>query len=71
MPFVSSEDPGTQAPGDDYPAVARGDDDRAVDLGDDFVVLPEQTADDTDRGWGEHGGGSDEWLLAERPPHWG
>ncbi|RKN43621.1 hypothetical protein D7223_21205 [Micromonospora endolithica] len=48
------------------------DDDRQVDLtDDDFVVLPEQTSDDTDRGWGEPGGGNDDWLLAERPPHWG
>ncbi|MEU6077047.1 hypothetical protein [Micromonospora sp. NPDC047074] len=46
------------------------DDDRAVDLSDEFVVLPEQTADDTDRGWGERSGGNDDWLLAERPPHW-
>ncbi|KAB1114975.1 hypothetical protein F6X54_12785 [Micromonospora aurantiaca] len=47
------------------------DDDRVVDLSDDFVVLPEQTSDDTDRGWGERPGGNDDWLLAERPPHWG
>ncbi|MER5455531.1 hypothetical protein ABT008_12180 [Micromonospora sp. NPDC002389] len=49
----------------------RRDDDRAVDLSeDDFVVLPEQSTDDTDRGWGERVGGNDDWLLAERPPHW-
>lgn len=34
---------------------------------------PEQTRDDTDRGWGER---SDEdeherWLREQRPPHWG
>ncbi|MFI9526391.1 MULTISPECIES: hypothetical protein [Micromonospora] len=52
-----------------HPGV-RGDDDRTVDFGEDFVVLPEQTADDTDRGWGEHSGGNDDRLLAERPPHW-
>ncbi|MFJ6199763.1 hypothetical protein [Micromonospora sp. NPDC092111] len=52
-------------------AVDLGDADRAVDLRDDFVVLPEQTVDDTDFGWGEHRGGNDDWLLAERPPHWG
>ncbi len=34
------------------------------------MVLPEQTADDTDRGWGEPAGGNDDRLLAERPPHW-
>ncbi|SBV28162.1 hypothetical protein GA0070620_3696 [Micromonospora krabiensis] len=56
--LVSTDDPGT-----------RGDEDRTVDLSDD--VLPSQTADDTDRGWGEwSGGGNDDWLLAERPPHW-
>nr|WP_205809263.1 hypothetical protein [Micromonospora sp. HNM0581] len=49
---------------------ARGDDDRSVELTDDFVVLPEQTADDTDHGWGERAGGNDDWLIAERPPHW-
>ncbi|MFC3504220.1 hypothetical protein ACIBTV_17960 [Micromonospora sp. NPDC049366] len=55
---MSTDDPGT-----------RGDEDRTVDLSDD--VLPSQTADDTDRGWGEwSGGGNDDWLLAERPPHW-
>ncbi|MEH0820806.1 MULTISPECIES: hypothetical protein [unclassified Micromonospora] len=46
------------------------DDDRAVDLSEEFVVLPEQTVDDTDHGWGERTGGNDDWLLAERPPHW-
>ncbi|MGC4804548.1 hypothetical protein [Micromonospora sp. DT233] len=60
MPLVSI-DPGARA----------HDDDRTVDLSDDFVVLPEQTADDTDRGWGERAAGNDDWLLAERPPHWG
>ena len=40
LPLVST-DPGTQG--------TRGDDDRTVDLSDDFVVLPEQTSDDTDR----------------------
>ncbi|MBW4704736.1 hypothetical protein J7462_23845 [Micromonospora sp. RL09-050-HVF-A] len=62
MPLVSTED----LAGGGVP----GDDDRAVDLSDDFVVLPEQTADDTDFGWGERRDGNDDWLLAERPPHW-
>lgn len=61
LPLVN-EDSGRQG--------ARGDDDRVVDLSDDFVVLPEQTADDTDWGWGDRVGGNDDWLLAERPPHW-
>ncbi|MDM4722372.1 hypothetical protein QTQ03_23310 [Micromonospora sp. WMMA1363] len=60
---MGTEEPGTSG--------VRGDDDRRVDLSDDdFVVLPEQTTDDTDRGWGERSTGHDEWLLAERPPHW-
>ncbi|MGI5213273.1 hypothetical protein [Plantactinospora sp. CA-290183] len=33
-------------------------------------VLPDQSVDDTDRGWGEHSRSNDERLLAERPPHW-
>lgn len=63
LPFVSTEEPGT----------ARvSDDDRPVDRSDDGLsVLPEQTVDDTDRGWGEHSGGNDAWLLEQRPPHWG
>lgn len=53
------------------PSLAAADDDRTVDLvDDDFVVLPEQTFDDTDRGWGERPTSNDDWLLAERPPHW-
>lgn len=59
--LVSTEDRLPHAPGDD---------DRVVDLSDEFVVLPEQTTDDTDRGWGEVTGGNDDRLLAERPPHW-
>ncbi|NIL42075.1 hypothetical protein HCB17_13460 [Salinispora arenicola] len=60
---MSTEEPGT----------ARvSDDDRPVDRSDDGLsVLPEQTVDDTDRGWGEHFGGNDAWLLEQRPPHWG
>jgi hypothetical protein len=47
------------------------DDDRVVDLADDDApLLPEQTRDDTDRGWGEPSGSNDERLLADRPPHW-
>jgi hypothetical protein len=34
-------------------------------------VLPDQTRDDTDRGWGQDAAADDdEWLLRERPPHW-
>lgn len=47
------------------------DDDRVVHLTDDDApVLPDQTADDTDRGWGEWSGADDDRLLNERPPHW-
>ncbi|QSB05544.1 hypothetical protein [Natronoglycomyces albus] len=55
---------------------AASDADRPVDLsGDD--LLPEQTLEDTDAGWGEapqprKGGLSqrDLELMEERPPHW-
>jgi len=48
-------------------------------------VLPEQTRDDTDEGWGDDRGGADvgpaggpdgtwsrgdDWYERERPPHW-
>jgi hypothetical protein len=50
---------------------ASADDQREVALTEDLVILPDQTADDTDAGWGEHSSANDEYLLAERPPHWG
>ncbi|MGO1166660.1 MAG: hypothetical protein ACTMHL_08585 [Janibacter sp.] len=33
---------------------------------------PDQTRDDTDRGWGERPGEDehDRWLREQRPPHW-
>ena len=47
------------------------DDERPVDLvDDDAPALPEQTADDTDRGWGERVDSNDDRLLEDRPPHW-
>jgi hypothetical protein len=47
------------------------DDLREVPLGDDDEpVLPDQTRDDTDLGWGERSGSNDDRLLDERPPHW-
>jgi hypothetical protein len=46
------------------------DEDREVVLDDEPPVLPDQTRDDTGRGWGERAEGNDERLLAERPPHW-
>ncbi|GAA2100121.1 hypothetical protein [Actinomadura alba] len=48
------------------------DDDRPVELSDeDLVILPDQTRDDTDEGWGTwRGSAEDDRLLEERPPHW-
>jgi hypothetical protein len=52
---------------DRYPA----DDEREVPLDDEErAVLPDQTRDDTDQGWGERTPDNDERLLDERPPHW-
>jgi hypothetical protein len=49
----------------------REDPDRLVDLNeDDLPVLPDQTRDDTDRGWGESSYSNDDRLLEDRPPHW-
>ncbi len=45
------------------------DDDR---WSDEHELLPEQTSDDTDAGWGEHGADDNlDRLLRERPPHHG
>lgn len=47
------------------------DEEREVVLVDDAEpVLPEQTRDDLDRGWGEPASSNDDRLLEERPPHW-
>ncbi|WP_199485210.1 hypothetical protein [Actinomadura craniellae] len=49
------------------------DEERPVDLADDeFEILPDQTGDDTDTGWGEWRSteSDDAHLLEERPPHW-
>ncbi|GAB3647958.1 hypothetical protein [Glycomyces tarimensis] len=62
--------------------MAVSDDDRAVELGDDdYAVLPDQTSDESELGWGEAPAPSptrakrkltprDIQLLDERPPHW-
>ncbi len=47
------------------------DDERTVHFDDDVPLLPEQTGDDTDRGWGERSRSNDDRLLDDRPPHWG
>ena len=39
----------------------------------DDELLPDQTTDDTDRGWGEQPDDAeddDERLIREKPPHW-
>jgi len=47
------------------------DEEREVPLVDEELpVLPDQTRDDTDLGWGERTDSNDERLLEERPPHW-
>jgi hypothetical protein len=33
-------------------------------------VLPEQSREDTDAGWGEYPGPADDRLYRDRPPHW-
>ncbi|WP_026930226.1 hypothetical protein [Glycomyces tenuis] len=62
--------------------MAVSDDDRSVELGeDDYKVLPDQTSDESELGWGEVPAPRrpsarralsprDLELLAERPPHW-
>ena len=50
--------------------LATPDDERVVELVDELPLLPEQTRDDTDAGWGERFVANDRWLLDERPPHW-
>ncbi|WP_025272891.1 hypothetical protein [Haloglycomyces albus] len=65
--------------------MAQSDDDRPVEFGDDDLsVIPDQTSDDTDIGWGEPPermssrsarkgpklSAHDLDILNERPPHW-
>ena len=51
----------------------RDADARTVDFdSEETPLLPEQTRDDTERGWGSSGVDSnDDRLLEDRPPHWG
>ncbi|MGH3739174.1 MAG: hypothetical protein ACRDT6_26785 [Micromonosporaceae bacterium] len=47
------------------------DDEREVRFDDEEPpILPDQTADDTARGWGESRQPNDQRLLEDRPPHW-
>ncbi len=50
------------------------DAERTVDFdSEESPLLPEQTRDDTERGWGYSGveNSNDDRLLEDRPPHWG
>ncbi|GIG85585.1 hypothetical protein [Plantactinospora endophytica] len=60
--------PGTEK---QHPTSVTRNDDRSVERAGEHRVLPEQSVDDTDRGWGERPESNDDRLLAERPPHWG
>jgi hypothetical protein len=48
------------------------DDQRPVDFEAEDVppLLPDQTIDDTDRGWGDRESSNDDRLLEDKPPHW-
>jgi hypothetical protein len=47
------------------------DSEREVDFeSEEAPVLPDQTRDDTERGWGERSYENDDRLLEDRPPHW-
>jgi hypothetical protein len=47
------------------------DGERTVDFeSEEAPLLPEQTRDDTERGWGGQAESNDDRLLQERPPHW-
>ena len=48
------------------------DAEREVDFeSEEAAVLPDQTRDDTERGWGERSYSNDDRLYDDRPPHWG
>ena len=56
---------------EDTTSTDRGDDGRAVEFDvEDAPLLPEQTGDDTDRGWGDWSWSNDDRLIGDRPPHW-
>jgi hypothetical protein len=47
------------------------DAERTVDFDvEETPILPEQTVDDTERGWGEQDDSNDDRLIEDRPPHW-
>jgi hypothetical protein len=48
------------------------DGERTVDFdSEEAPVLPDQTRDDTERGWGGVVETNDDRLYDDRPPHWG
>lgn len=48
------------------------DGERTVDFdSEEAPVLPDQTRDDTERGWGGLAETNDDRLYEDRPPHWG
>ncbi|WP_198348086.1 hypothetical protein [Plantactinospora sp. KBS50] len=52
------------------PRAADTDGERPVEFDDEAPALPEQSTDDTDRGWGERATSNDDRLHEDRPPHW-
>jgi hypothetical protein len=47
------------------------DGERTVDFdSEEAPVLPDQTRDDTELGWGDVAATNDDRLYADRPPHW-
>jgi hypothetical protein len=57
----------THMPTDTAPEQA---DSAALSHQDDKPVLPAQSSEDTDVGWGDYVQQDDDRLLADRPPHW-
>jgi hypothetical protein len=55
------------------PVIGNPDDERPVELADDdLVILPDQTSDESELGWGGYSSNDDDdaRLLEDRPPHW-
>ncbi|HTU75922.1 MAG TPA: hypothetical protein VMG38_20590 [Trebonia sp.] len=63
---MTAQDERPAAPQDERPPAAPQDE-RPPAAG---PVLPEQSREDTDEGWGEYPGRDDDWLRRDRPPHW-
>ncbi|GAB3676154.1 hypothetical protein GCM10027589_46300 [Actinocorallia lasiicapitis] len=54
------------------PVPRNPDDERPVELDDEPAILPDQTSDDLDRGWGDWRAddSNDDRLREDVPPHW-